>query len=59
MPGANTLGCKQFLAPALAGRTPPAEIIERIALSRVCARVGCVPTAGTIRKPRWPSPGER
>jgi glutathione S-transferase len=35
MPGANTLGCKQFLAPALAGRKPPSEIIERIALSFV------------------------
>lgn len=33
MPGANTLGCKQFLAPALAGRTPPAQTIERIGLS--------------------------
>src|SRR5262249_46814175 len=35
MPGANTLGCKQFLAPALAGRKPPGETIERIALSFV------------------------
>ena len=35
MPGANTLGCKQFLAPALAGKEPPSEIIEQIALSFV------------------------
>ena len=32
MPGANTLGCKQFLAPALAGKKPPAGTIERISL---------------------------
>lgn len=35
MPAVNTLGCKQFLAPALAGRTPPAGAIERIGLSFV------------------------
>jgi GSH-dependent disulfide-bond oxidoreductase len=35
MPGANTLGCKQFLAPALAGKKPPGETIERIAVSFV------------------------
>ncbi len=35
MPGANTLGCRQFLAPALAGRNPPDEVLERIALSFV------------------------
>ena len=33
MPGANTLGCQQHLAPALANRKPPpAEVLERIAL---------------------------
>jgi GSH-dependent disulfide-bond oxidoreductase len=35
MPAANTLGCKQFLAPLLVNKKPPAEIIERIALSFV------------------------
>jgi len=35
MPAANTLGCKQFLAPSLAGRKPPVETIDRIALSFV------------------------
>jgi glutathione S-transferase len=35
MPGANTLGCKQYLAPALANKKPPVETIERIALSFV------------------------
>jgi GST-like protein len=35
MPGVNTLGCKQYLAPALAGRTPPVETLDRIALSFV------------------------
>jgi glutathione S-transferase len=33
MPAANTLGCKQFLAPALAGKTAPPEILDRIPLS--------------------------
>ena len=32
MPGANTLGCRQFLAPALAGKTPPAGVLDRITL---------------------------
>jgi glutathione S-transferase len=32
MPAVNTLGCKQYLAPALANKTPPLETIERIAL---------------------------
>lgn len=36
MPGVNTLGCKQYLVPALASRKPPpAEVINRIALSFV------------------------
>lgn len=35
MPAANTLGCKQYLAPALANRKPPLETLERIALSFV------------------------
>lgn len=35
MPAANTLGCKQYLAPALAGKKPPAERLDRIALSFV------------------------
>jgi glutathione S-transferase len=35
MPAVNTLGCRQYLAPALAGKTPPLETIERIPLSFV------------------------
>jgi len=35
MPGANTLGCRQFLAPALAGKQPPAGAIEKIELGFV------------------------
>lgn len=35
MPAANTLGCRRFLAPALAGRTPPAGLLDRIALGFV------------------------
>jgi glutathione S-transferase len=35
MPGANTLGCRQFLAPVLAGKTPPAGVLERIELGFV------------------------
>lgn len=33
MPAANTLGCKQYLAPALAGKSVPQDIIDRIPLS--------------------------
>lgn len=32
MPAANTLGCQRYLAPALAGRVPPREILESLAL---------------------------
>jgi GSH-dependent disulfide-bond oxidoreductase len=35
MPAVNTLGCQRYLAPALADKTPPREIIEKIALSFV------------------------
>jgi GSH-dependent disulfide-bond oxidoreductase len=35
MPGVNTLGCKQYLTPALAGKKPPLETIDRIPLSFV------------------------
>jgi glutathione S-transferase len=35
MPAANTLGCSQYLAPALANRQPPPQIIEKISLSFV------------------------
>jgi glutathione S-transferase len=35
MPAANTLGCRQYLAPALANRPPPRQIIEKIPLSFV------------------------
>lgn len=35
MPGANTLGCQRYLAPALAGKVPPREILEHLALSFV------------------------
>lgn len=35
MPGANTLGCRQFLAPKLAGKTMPTEVLGRIELSFV------------------------
>lgn len=35
MPAANTLGCRQFLSPALAGRTPPVVVLERIAVGFV------------------------
>jgi GSH-dependent disulfide-bond oxidoreductase len=35
MPAVNTLGCKQYLAPALANRKPPVETIDRIALAFV------------------------
>jgi len=35
MPGANTLGCQRYLAPALAAKTPPLEILENLALSFV------------------------
>ena len=35
MPGANTLGCRQFLAPSLAGKRPPAGVLDRIELSFV------------------------
>src|SRR3569833_48293 len=35
MPAANTLGCRQYLAPALAGKKPPLEILDGIALSFV------------------------
>lgn len=35
MPGANTLGCQRYLAPALVGKVPPREIIENLALSFV------------------------
>jgi glutathione S-transferase len=31
MPGVNTLGCRQYLAPALAGTEPPPGVLERIA----------------------------
>lgn len=30
MPAANTLGCQRYLAPGLAGRVPPQEVIDRI-----------------------------
>jgi glutathione S-transferase len=33
MPAVNTLGCRQFLVPALAGKKPPVESIDRIPLS--------------------------
>jgi GSH-dependent disulfide-bond oxidoreductase len=35
MPGANTLGCKRYLVPALAGKEPPREILGKLALSFV------------------------
>lgn len=35
MPAANTLGCRQYLAPALANRQPPMQVIGKIALSFV------------------------
>lgn len=35
MPGANTLGCRQFLAPQLAGKAPPEAMLERIELGFV------------------------
>ena len=35
MPAANTLGCRQFLAPALAGKSPPTEMLDRIAVGFV------------------------
>jgi GSH-dependent disulfide-bond oxidoreductase len=35
MPAVNTLGCREFLAPALIGRTPPLQLIESIPLSFV------------------------
>jgi GSH-dependent disulfide-bond oxidoreductase len=35
MPAANTLGCKQYLAPALANKTPPLDLSDRITLSFV------------------------
>jgi GSH-dependent disulfide-bond oxidoreductase len=37
MPAVNTLGCKQYLAPALANKTAPLQVIDRIALSFVRA----------------------
>lgn len=35
MPGANTLGCRQFLAPQLAGKTMPVDVLGKIELSFV------------------------
>jgi glutathione S-transferase len=35
MPGANTLGCRQFLTPRLAGKTMSAGILDKIELSFV------------------------
>ncbi len=35
MPAVNTLGCKQYLAPLLANKAPPNELIGKIALSFV------------------------
>jgi glutathione S-transferase len=35
MPGANTLGCRRYLVPALAGRAPPHEILDNLELSFV------------------------
>ena len=35
MPAANTLGCRRFLAPALAGNAPPEGVLDRIALGFV------------------------
>ena len=35
MPGANTLGCRKYLAPLLAGKTMPAEVLAKIELSFV------------------------
>jgi glutathione S-transferase len=35
MPGANTLGCKQYLAPALVGKQPPVETLDHIPLAFV------------------------
>lgn len=35
MPAANTLGCRQFLAPALAGKSPPDGVIDRMELGFV------------------------
>lgn len=35
MPGANTLGCKRFLAPKLAGQSLPEDVAARIELSFV------------------------
>jgi GSH-dependent disulfide-bond oxidoreductase len=35
MPAVNTLGCNKYLAPVLAGKTTPVEIIDRIPLSFV------------------------
>jgi GSH-dependent disulfide-bond oxidoreductase len=35
MPAANTLGCRQFLAPLLAGKSPPEEVMAKIALGFV------------------------
>ena len=37
MPAANTLGCKRYLAPTLANKTPPTDLIDRIPLSFVRA----------------------
>ncbi|MEH3108360.1 MAG: glutathione S-transferase family protein [Sphingomonas fennica] len=35
MPAANTLGCRAYLAPLLAGQTPPAGVLDGIALGFV------------------------
>jgi glutathione S-transferase len=35
MPGANTLGCRRYLVPALAGKAPPRDILASLALSFV------------------------
>lgn len=35
MPAVNTLGCRQYLAPALAGESMPSGVIDKIALSFV------------------------